>query len=89
MRLALLAVVALAACAPEEDTPGFTVPNLDGGTIYVPGTKRFTPEEIAAGVKPSPAIIAKAEASCPNAKLLSATSMITDARRVGYFFTCP
>jgi hypothetical protein len=88
MRLALLAVVALAACT-EEDTPGFTAPDLDAGSIYIPGTKHFTPQEIAEGVKPSDAITSRAEAFCPNASLVSATSTIVDQKRVGYFFICP
>lgn len=88
MRFVLLTVVFVAACAPEEDSPGFAVPSLDADTVYVPGTKLFEPEEIAAGVKPSPAILAAAEAHCPTAKLLSATPLVSDQHRVGYFFTC-
>jgi hypothetical protein len=89
MRFVLLAVVFVSACAPEDDSPGFAVPNLDADTVYVPGTKLFSPEEIAAGIKPSPAILAAAEAHCPTAKILSAKPLVSDQRRVGYFFSCP
>ena len=90
MRLALLATVLLAACAPADDAPAF-VPSVLGqpeATLYIPGVKRFTEAEIAAGVQPSPAILAAAEAYCPTARLLSATSTAFDPRRIGYFFSC-
>ena len=90
MRLALIAILALAACAPEDDAPAFAPPNLGQpeATVYIQGIKRFAPGEIAAGIQPSPAILAAAKGYCPKAQLLSATSTAYDPRRVGYFFTC-
>jgi hypothetical protein len=88
MRLALLALLLVAACAAEEDQPRMLFGTMDGGGLSVTGTKFFEPASIAA-VKPSAAILARAEGWCPQARFVSAISAADDPRRVSYFFLCP
>jgi hypothetical protein len=89
MRLALAALIALAACSPEGDAPGPFVTGLEPTRVSVPGTKAFTAQEIAAGVEPSAAILAAAAKSCNGARFLSATPSHSDPTKVSYFFLCP
>lgn len=90
MRFALLALPILAACAPEDEPQASVLwNNLDPSSVTVAGTRSFTDEAIAAGIEPSPSILARAEKLCPNPRFLSATPTHDDPRRVNYFFLCP
>ena len=86
MRRALIALALLAACTEEDSPRGFHA-ELGGASMSVFGIREFSPEEIAAGIKPSPAIMEMA-GLCKNARFKTATSDTNNPKRVNYYFAC-
>lgn len=88
MRLALLAVVALAGCVQSPDAPG-AVTAFNGNTVTIRSGGDFSLANAGKGFKPTPAVQAQAEATCPGAKFASGTGVEGPAWLVDYLFICP
>lgn len=88
MRLALLALPILTACVPAPDAPG-AVTAYNGQTVTIRSGGDFSLANAGKGFKPTPAVIAQAEAVCPGAKFASGVGVDGPAWLVDYLFICP
>lgn len=88
MRLALLALPILAACVPAPDAPG-AVTAYNGQSVTIRSGGDFSLANAGKGFKPTPAVVAQAEAVCPGAKFASGVGVEGPAWLVDYLFICP
>lgn len=88
MKLALVSVIALAACVPAPDAPG-AVTAYNGQTVTIRSGGDFSLANAGKGFKPTPAVVAQAQEVCPGARFASGLGIEGDAWLVDYLFICP
>lgn len=84
-RAIVLSCVALASCAPSQDTKG-TVHQYNGETVTIRGVYDMSP--VPGVAEPTDAMREQARQVCPEATYLSATPSPTDNYTFLYLFKC-